>query len=260
MRIGWIAGTGFAEALPESVGVTVETAHGAVEVRIGRLPGHEDREVVFLPRHGEGHAVPPHRIRHRAHLLAMRACAVDGVFAVHNTGGLRATLGAGHLVVPDDLVDMDRDYDTLFEDEPVHVDMTEPFSPALRAALIASMHGSDWPADARHEEGVYVGVRGPRLETAAETRWFATLGDIVGMTGAREATAAREAGVPYASLSFVANAAAGHEGAELASDAIRDALAHRRDRLVDVLVEASARLEPGFACPSRTAPERGRFH
>ena len=68
----------------------------------GILGGHE---VVFLPRHGYGHTIPPHQINYRANLWALREARVEGVFAVTSVGGIRDEFGPGTLVVPDQIID-----------------------------------------------------------------------------------------------------------------------------------------------------------
>ena len=62
-------------------------------------------ELVFLPRHGDPHVVPPHRINYRANLFALKDVGVDRILAVNAVGGIHAAMASGHLVVPHDLVD-----------------------------------------------------------------------------------------------------------------------------------------------------------
>jgi 5'-methylthioadenosine phosphorylase len=50
-----------------------------------------------------------------------------------------------------------------------------------------------------------VQTRGPRFETKAEVRFLASVGTIVGMTGADEATHCQERKLRYASLCMVDN-------------------------------------------------------
>ena len=99
---------------------------------------------------------------------------------------------------------------TFFEDDldaPVHVDFTSPYDSALGSALLRSAARAGIAVTAG---GAYACTQGPRLESAAEVDRLERDGcDIVGMTGMPEAALAREAGIAYAHLAIVVNAAAG---------------------------------------------------
>jgi purine-nucleoside phosphorylase len=91
---------------------------------------------------------------------------------------------------------------------PRFVDLTDVYSPRLRSLCRE--------ADASLEEGVYVQFPGPHYETPAEVAMVRALGgDLVGMSTALEAIAAREAGMEVLGLSLVTNAAAGSTGEPL---------------------------------------------
>ncbi len=84
------------------------------------------------------------------------------------------------------------------------VDLVDAWSPRLRR-LAASV-------DPSLTEGVYAQVHGPHFETPAEIRMLRTLGaDLVGMSSALEAIAARQMGAEVLGLSLVTNLAAGME-------------------------------------------------
>lgn len=171
----------------------------------------DDTTVVFLARHGYGHTIAPHEINYRANLWALKQAGATGVISVATVGGIRADLGPGQLLVPDQLVDYTWGrQSTYFEgsDEPVrHVDFTEPYDAALRGRLLAVAARLAVPL---HDGGTYGCTQGPRLETAAEIRRMERDGcDLVGMTNMPEAALARELGVPYAAIAVVVNHAAG---------------------------------------------------
>jgi len=178
----------------------------------GRLGGHE---VVFLPRHGHGHTIPPHQINYRANLWAVREAQVDGVFAVTTVGGVRDDFGPGTLVVPDQIIDYTHGRQHTFFEGPEssigtavsHIDFTWPYAAGLRRRILDAAQRA---GVAVHGGGVYGATQGPRLESAAEIRRMARDGcDLVGMTGMPEAALARELGLDYACLSVVVNHAAG---------------------------------------------------
>lgn len=170
------------------------------------------REVVFLPRHGHGHTIPPHRVNYRANLWALaQAAKAEGVVSVASVGGIGSRFAPGTMVVPDQLVDYTWGRQTTFhengEGEVVHIDFTEPYDRALRGQLLAAAQRA---GEEVVDGAVYGATQGPRLETAAEINRMERDGcDLVGMTGMPEAALARELGLPYAALCVVANWAAG---------------------------------------------------
>ncbi|MCB1887008.1 MAG: S-methyl-5'-thioinosine phosphorylase [Rhodocyclaceae bacterium] len=170
-----------------------------------------DRPVVFLARHGYGHTIPPHLVNYRANMWALKQAKVSQVVSVASVGGIRADLGPGALVVPDQIIDYTSGRKTTYfeggEDPVRHIDFTRPYDEGLRqrllaAAAVASIEVVDG--------GVYATTQGPRLETAAEVNRLERDGaDVVGMTAMPEAALARELDMAYGAINVVANFAAG---------------------------------------------------
>lgn len=190
--------------------VQPDTRYGAPSgpIRIGGFHGHR---VAFLARHGEGHSLPPHRINYRANLAALQAIGARRVLALNTVGGIGAAFGPGVLACPDQLIDYTWGrIATLCEEagsEVLHVDFGDPYTPALRAQVLAAARQAQV---AVVDAGCYGATQGPRLETRAEIARMRRDGcDVVGMTGMPEAGLARELGLEYASLCIVANWAAG---------------------------------------------------
>jgi len=173
----------------------------------GQLSG---RDVVFLARHGHGHTIPPHRVNYRANVWALRERGATAVLAVASVGSIRGAL-PGDLVLPHQLIDYTHDREATFYDggdmRVVHVDFTQPYTPALREHCLAAARAARIPLI---DGGVYGAVSGPRLETAAEIDRMERDGaTLVGMTNMPEAALARELALPYASIAVVVNHAAG---------------------------------------------------
>lgn len=193
-------------------------------------------QVVFLPRHGYGHTIPPHRVNYRANLWALvKGAGATGIVSVAAVGGIRADLGPGMLVLPHQLIDYTWGRPHTFfdggEDAVRHIDFTHPYDEALRARLLA---GGNATGMTLAGEAVYAVTQGPRLETAAEVdRLEGDGADIVGMTGMPEAALARELGTPYVALCVVANWAAGRGDSPGAIDF---------ERIETVLPEAMGRV------------------
>ena len=168
--------------------------------------------ILFLPRHGVGHTIPPHDVNYRANLWAIREAGVRNVIAVNAVGGISVDfVKSGTLVLPDQIIDYTygREH-TFFGSEQkrvTHVDFTDPYCESLRRVLVEGAKRAQLPLIAR---GTYGATQGPRFETAAEISHLERDGaDIVGMTGMPEAGLARELELCYASIALVVNPAAG---------------------------------------------------
>lgn len=188
----------------------VRTPYGEASgpVTFGRVGGGE---VAFLARHGYGHTLAPHEINYRANLWALREKGVTRILAVCTVGGIAPGLGAGALVVPDQIIDYTWGRRSTFFDGPdaavTHIDFTQPYTEALRIAALEAARGC---GEAIVDGGVYAATQGLRLETAAEVDRLARDGaDVIGMTGMPEAVLARELELQYAAIGVVANFAAG---------------------------------------------------
>lgn len=221
----------------------LDTPYGETSgpVTRGRLDGEE---ILFLPRHGPSHHLPPHRINYRANLWALRESGAERVVGLAAVGGITSAFGPTVLCVPDQIVDYTHGREHTIYDgaagEVEHIDVTEPYCDALRQTLIDACADRGY---AVVPHGTYGATQGPRLETAAEIRRYERDGcDIVGMTGMPEATLARELGLCYASLAFVVNWAAGKSGSIITTKEIEENLALCAERVMAVLsVVAGAR-------------------
>jgi len=176
-------------------------------LRIGRLG---ETRIAFLARHGEGHALPPHKVNYRANLDALRQAGARRVLALNTVGGITDAYGPRVLACPDQLIDYTWGRESTFwdgEGEALHVDFGHPYSPMFRHKLLAAARVTGVRVV---EGGCYGATQGPRLETSAEIARMRRDGcDLVGMTGMPEAGLARELGLDYACLAIVANWAAG---------------------------------------------------
>src|SRR5438093_4567428 len=210
----------------------------------GQIAG---RDTVFLARHGHGHTIPPHKVNYRANLWALRDRGVDTVLAVASVGAIAAVHAPGDLVLPNQLIDYTSGRQSTYFDggdqNVVHIDFTQPYTPELRGRCLAAAAKA---GVALHDGGVYAAVSGPRLETAAEIdRMERDGGTIVGMTGMPEAVLARELGIAYVGIDVVVNQAAGRgDSAQAISiERIAGVLESAMDKvktLIDQLVRESA--------------------
>jgi 5'-methylthioadenosine phosphorylase len=176
-----------------------------------------DTQFYFLPRHGRGHRIAPHRINARANVYALKALGAQQLVSISAVGSLQDHLHPGELVVVDQFIDRTRGrLSTFFDDEVVaHVSFALPTDAALSACLGEAAQA----AGARvHRAGTYLCMEGPQFSTRAESllhrSWNA---DVIGMTALPEAKLAREAELPYASLCFVTDYDAWHDTEEAVS-------------------------------------------
>jgi len=205
MNIGIISGYMLEPFGERQEKVVVESSNGPVSLMVEEI---DDHRVFVLNRHGDPPVLPPHKIPYRANIEALVASHVSYIVGIGAVGSLQKKIQPGHLVVPHDFFDATHDRaSTFYDDQRVHVDVSEPFCPVLRQDLISALRSGDFGIV--HEQGVYVTTEGPRLETPAEIRFFSTIGDIVGMTLVPEAVLAREKAICYASLCVVCNMGAG---------------------------------------------------
>ena len=203
----------------------------------------QDIALAFLPRHGPGHRVPPHRINYRANLWALQQLGVSHVISVNAVGGISQDMSPLTLAVPDQIVDYSSGREhTYFEGDDsavTHIDFSWPYSAQLRGIVIEVGLQLGQPLVAA---GTYGATNGPRLETAAEIRRMKNDGcDIVGMTGMPEAALARELELEYACLALVVNWAAGIEDRVLSMQEILANVEQGMHKVRQVLL-ATARL------------------
>lgn len=208
----------------------VHTPYGDCSAPLTLARSH-DQHLVFLPRHGQGHKLPPHQINYRANMWALKDIGVTRVLAVNAVGGINPAMGPGMFVVPHQIIDYtygrEQSYNFLTDGYINHIDFTHPYSHTMRQQLIASLLAANLQFQ---ERGVYACTQGPRLETAAEVLRLRRDGcDLVGMTAMPEATLARELGLEYAALCLVVNWAAGLDSNELSMDDILKTLAAGMD-------------------------------
>ncbi|WP_211699251.1 S-methyl-5'-thioadenosine phosphorylase [Mycobacterium spongiae] len=203
--LGVIGGSGFYtffEPSGSSDTVNPPTPYGqpSAPITMGTIGEHE---VAFLPRHGAHHQYSAHTVPYRANMWALRALGVRRVFAPCAVGSLTRELGAGVVVVPDQLVDRTSGRaDTYFDSGGVHATFADPYCPALRAAV------TDLPGVV--DGGTMVVIQGPRFSTRAESQWYASAGfSLVNMTGYPEAALARELELCYAAIALVTDVDAG---------------------------------------------------
>lgn len=202
--LGIIGGSGLyaLDGLSDVRTETVETPWGdpSAPLTRGRLNGIE---LVFLPRHGAGHAIPPSQIPFRANIAALKMAGCTDLLSISACGSLREDLPPGHFVLVDQYVDrtMGRERSFFGTGCVAHVPLAQPVCSRL-AGLAADAGEAEAVPVTRG--GTYLAMEGPQFSTRAESELYRQWGmDVIGMTNMPEARLAREAELPYASIAMV---------------------------------------------------------
>ena len=253
--IAIIGGTGV-YALPGAVEHerVVATPYGEAAVTEVHLP--DGLDLVFAPRHGKGHAVPPHRLPARDLLWGLKEIGVTAILATSAVGSVREDIPPGSLALLGDFIDFTKSRPTTFHDGPgvVHQNVSDAYCPTLRAALRRS--AAQQGIALRREDVVYVCTEGPRFETPAEIRAYAQLGgDVVGMTQVPEAVLAAEMGICYAAVALVTNLAAGVQGARPSHEEVLGLMAEQGRTLAALLLGTVRELGQDYRCGTHPQPE-----
>ncbi len=241
LTLALIGGTGLTELDEHAEALNIDTPYGPAAAAI-RVIATKPVRLLFLPRHGNPHRFPPHRVNYRANMWALREAGAQQVLAISAVGGIGEGYAPGTLAAPDQLIDYswgrEHTYSDSAEVELVHVDFTWPYEGPLRKALLAAAREINIPL----VDGGCIGVlQGPRLESAAEIKRARRDGcDMVGMTSLPEAGLARELGLDYAGLAVVSNFAAGITDEPLSEADIAATLREPMQR-VRTLVQALVR-------------------
>ncbi len=190
-------------------------------VHAGTLHG---MPALYLARHGEPHAIAPHRINYRANLRALADLGATHVVALNTVGGIADAATPGTMWVPQQIIDYTWGREGSFHDGVLlpldHVECSEPFDAGVRELLLAAGGAA---GVCMQPAGVYGCTQGPRLETAAEIERLRRDGcDLVGMTAMPEAVLARELGLGYAMLAMVVNRAAGCSDEPITMERVRE--------------------------------------
>ena len=188
----------------------VDTPWGAPSGPIveGRLAG---RRLLFLARHGAGHAIPPGHVPYRANIDALKRLGATDVLAVSSAGSFDEARAPGTFTIVDQYVDRTKGRAASFFGPGLvaHVSMARPVCPGLSKRLGDAAEAAGVTT---HRGGTYLAMEGPQFGTLAESNLYRSWGlHVVGMTGMPEAKLAREAELPYACCAMITDYDCWHE-------------------------------------------------
>lgn len=226
----------------------VQTPYRTVEVLVGTLGG---RRIAFVPRHGAGHSVPPHRIDCRATMWALASLGVRAIVSTAAVGSVSTAHPVGSLVVVDDYLDRTHGRaDTFFEGPEVqHLPSADPFCPELRTIA------RDTLGQEIVDGGTVAVIQGPRFSTRAESRWLAASGaHLINMTLYPEVPLAAELNLGTLTLAFVTDEDAGDDAVPVDAELVFERLRAARSRIVDAVERVIAGIPVGYRARTLIEP------
>ncbi len=170
------------------------------DLMFGELDG---QRLVFLPRHGRGHRIPPSQLNYRANIDALKRAGVTEIISVSAVGSLREELAPGTFVIVDQFIDRTFARVKSFFDTGcvAHVSMAHPVCSRLGDHIEGAARELGLPV---RRGGTYLVMEGPQFSTKAESNLYRSWGcDVIGMTNMPEAKLAREAEMCYATVAMV---------------------------------------------------------
>ncbi|CCQ72627.1 S-methyl-5'-thioadenosine phosphorylase [Magnetospira sp. QH-2] len=202
--IGVIGGSGVYEidGLSNTQWRRVDSPFGEAsdELLFGELDG---QKMVFLPRHGRGHRIPPSELNFRANIDVLKRAGVTDILAVSAVGSLKEELPPGHFVLVDQFIDRTFARTKSFFGTGLvgHVGLGHPTCGRMADAVEAAIQEVGIPYQ---RGGTYLTMEGPQFSTLAESNLYRSWGcDVIGMTNMPEAKLAREAEMCYCPVAMV---------------------------------------------------------
>ncbi len=203
MKVGIIGGSGLynLKELEKVDNVQLDTPFGkpSSDFLTGEV---HDIPVIFIPRHGLGHVLLPTEIPFRANIWGLKKLGVTHMISVGAVGSLKEEIIPGHMVFPDQFIDLTRHRTSTFFGNGVvaHVQFGDPVCPKLSEKLVQAAQAVGATI---HLGGTYICMEGPAFSSRAESLLYRSWGaDVIGMTNAQEAKLAREAEMAFASIAL----------------------------------------------------------
>ncbi len=201
---GVIGGSGVydIDELENKQWVRVESPFGkpSDELLFGEFEGER---LVFLPRHGRGHKIPPTEINFRANIDILKRAGVTQIVSISAVGSLKEHLHPGDFVIVDQFVDRTfaREKSFFGTGMVAHVSMARPVCAHLGDCLEEAAKALSVKTE---RGGTYLVMEGPQFSSMAESFLYRQWNcDVIGMTNMPEAKLAREAEICYATVAMV---------------------------------------------------------
>ena len=242
--IGIIGGSGLydIDGLAHIRWERVESPFGQTsdEFLFGQLDG---QQLVFLPRHGRGHKIPPSELNYRANIDALKRAGVTEIISLSACGSFKEELDPGTFVIVDQFIDRTfaRRKSFFGTGMVAHVGFGHPVCSRLGNVL---EEGARDLGIKTVRGGTYLAMEGPQFSTRAESLLYKDWGcDVIGMTNMPEAKLAREAEMCYATVAMVTDFDCWHLDHEhVTVDAIIKVLLGNADNATSLVKEVAPKL------------------
>ena len=197
-----------------------------------------NKEFLFLSRHGKNHQTPPHKINYRANIWALKECNVKQILATAAVGSLKLSFKPGMFGIVSQFIDFTKNRESTFFDSfekgLQHTDMSNPYSEQMNLLLEEAFLKFKYPFDTNL---VLVVTEGPRFESSAEIKAYTVLGgDVIGMTGYPEVALANELSIPYSCMAICSNFAAGITNQPLSHEEVIHTIDQLKESITYTLV------------------------
>lgn len=209
------------------------------------------RKVVFLPRHGSNHTIPPHKINFLANIHALKELNVERIIGISAVGSLNEKFAPGDIVLCDQFIDFTKQRKQTFYDgnRVCHISMADPFCNELREIAKETIANLNFKF---HEKGTYLCIEGPRFSTKAESKFFRNFADVIGMTLCPEVTLAREKEICYLNISTVTDYDVWKEK-PVSIDEVINVMKENNEKIKEILINLIKRIPEERKCECKNA-------
>lgn len=255
-EIGIIGGSGVydPELFDDIERKKIETPFGtpSAEPIIGEIG---EKEVAFIPRHGENHQYNPTEVNSKANIFAFKKLGVNRILATNAVGSLKENIEPLDVVIPDQIFDRTKKRESTFFEEGIvaHLEFAEPFC-SKTSSILKKTSEKEYRT---HDSGTYVCIEGPMFSTKAESNFYRNQGfDIIGMTAIPEAKLAREAEICYSMIATVTDYDVWHESEEVSLNLILERMQKNEEKIKDIIAKAIPKIPEKRICGCRNAVEK----
>ena len=201
--LGIIGGSGLysLEELKNPKSLDINTPFGPPSAKV-HIAEYKKLKIAFLPRHGNSHTIPPHKINYKANIYALKEIGVTDIISVSAVGSLKTIHKPGDFILVDQFIDRTFNRPTTFFDDDcvAHVSLAKPTSEQLSKLILKSKIKNI----KLKKKGTYIAIEGPQFSTYAESILYKSWKcDVIGMTNISEVRLAREAEIGYVTIAMV---------------------------------------------------------